>query len=283
MALRLGAVLPRLVLVLLAFALGTATLTFAASKQMASQTATPPATTQAQTPLVVPDVLGQAYVFAKGILQDAGFAWRVGPGAGGYAPYTVIAQSPPPGTRVVDTGAPLVVVRLARTPGYRESRHTADDGSPYAGTAVRLADLAVNVTPAAPKPTVKPTAKPAAKPVKTAAKPKKKTAAPRFRKPDFVVAGARKEPADEIPLTLRAKRLDAWVAAHRTPNDRVVRHWLYQHSWIVEGARFGWWHGAQALEILIGVDRRVQREWGIGARSEAEARAALGYVRAKRQ
>ena len=71
--------------------------------------------------LVVPDVRGQAYVFAKGILEDAGFAWRV-PGARGFAANTVVGQSPLPGTRVVDTGAPLVTLRLADDRGLRAAR-----------------------------------------------------------------------------------------------------------------------------------------------------------------
>jgi hypothetical protein len=260
MALRPGAVLPRLVLVLLAFALGTATLTFAASKRMASQTAPPAATTPAQpVMLVVPDVDKQAYVFAKGILQDAGFAWRLGPGARGFAPYTVISQSPAPGTKVVDTGAPLVTLRLAPTVGYKESRHTPDDRSPYAGTAIRLADLATNLAPTAPKLKPKVAPRPAAKP-KAKVKTAKRATAVATRKPDFVVPGARKEPADEIPLTVRAQRLDAWVKA-----------------------RLGWWHGARALVTLIAADERAQRQWGIGNRSAAEARAALGFVRSQRR
>jgi hypothetical protein len=285
MALRLGAVLPRLVLVLLAFALGTATLTFAAAKRMADSTTVPATTTPAEPiALVVPDVGGQAYVFAKGILQEGGFAWRIGPGARGFAPYTVISQSPAAGTRVVDTGAPLVTLRLARTAGYKESKHTPDDASPYAGTAIRLADLAANVTPARPKVAPKPKPKVAPKPaVKPKAKVAAKPAAAHPRKPDFVRSGARTEPADEMPLTVRARRLDAWIAAHPHANDANVKHWLFQHAWIVEGARFGWWHGAQALETLIAVDRRVQREWGIGGRSEAQARAALGFVRSQRR
>lgn len=287
MALRLGAVLPRVLLVLLAFALGTATLTFAAAKQMASQTAPPAATTPAQpVTLVVPDVDKQAYVFAKGILQDAGFAWRLGPGARGFAPYTVISQSPAPGTRVVDTGAPLVTLRLAATAGYKESKHTPDEGSPYAGTAIRLADLATNVAPTAPKAAAKVKAKPKVAPkpaAKPKAKPTKQAAAAKPRKPDFVVPGGRKEPANEIPLTVRARRLDAWVEAHPRVDDAVARHWLYQNSWIVTGARLGWWHGAQALQTLIQADERAQRQWGIGARSAAEARAALGFVRSQRR
>ena len=47
------------------------------------------------------------------------------------------------------------------------------------------------------------------------------------------------------------------------------------------GARFGWWRGAQALEILIRVDEQVQRRWKIGSKSEAAARRALAAVRAK--
>ena len=283
MALRLGAVLPRLVVVLIVFALGTATLTFAAAKRMALQAAPPAATPQQPAPLVVPDVRGQAYVFAKGILQDAGFAWHLGPGARGYAPYTVVSQSPAAGTRLVDTGAPTIVLKLARTKGYDERGHTPDDGSPYAGTAVRSAALASTLTPAKPAAPAKRAAKP--KQAAPAAKPKpaakKKTAARSSRPPAFHIAGAPKEPLDEMPLTDRAQRLAAWVAAHPRPTDANVRHWLYQHSWIVEGAKFGWWHGAQALRTLIAVDRRVDALWGIGARSEAEAQTALAFVQSR--
>ena len=39
------------------------------------------------------------------------------------------------------------------------------------------------------------------------------------------------------------------------------------------------WHGAEALQTLIRVDQRVEREWGIGRKSESVARAALAHVR----
>ena len=39
-----------------------------------------------------------------------------------------------------------------------------------------------------------------------------------------------------MPLTVRARRLDAWVDAHPRADDANVKHWLYQHSWIVTGA-----------------------------------------------
>jgi hypothetical protein len=100
------------------------------------------------------------------------------------------------------------------------------------------------------------------------------------RPPAFVVAGARKEPLNEIPLTVRAARLNAWLTASRRRTGANVSYWLYQHAWIVTGARFGWWHGAQALRTLIAVDKRVEAQWGFGSRSEAVARDALASVEA---
>jgi hypothetical protein len=129
-------------------------------------------------------------------------------------------------------------------------------------------------------PAVKPKAKPAApKPV---AKPKqpvvKTTVKPTSRPPAFTLAGAPKEPLDEITLPARALRLQSWVA-NRPKTSANVRHWLYQHAWIVTGAQFGWWHGARALQTLIAVDRQLERQWGIGGKSQAVARAALEQVR----
>jgi PASTA domain len=91
--------------------------------------------TQTPATLVVPDVQGQAYVFAEGALEDAGFSWYV-TGRNGFSSNTVVAQSPAPGTRVLDTGAPLVTLKLTRNRGYGE-RGTAENKSPYRGTAVR--------------------------------------------------------------------------------------------------------------------------------------------------
>jgi hypothetical protein len=87
--------------------------------------------------LVVPNVRGQAYVFAKGILEDAGCAWHV-TGGNGFAANTVVAQSPKPGTLVHDTGAPLVTLTIVRNSSYPE-RGTPDNTAPYRGTAVRIA------------------------------------------------------------------------------------------------------------------------------------------------
>jgi hypothetical protein len=104
---------------------------------------------------------------------------------------------------------------------------------------------------------------------------------PPRRPPAFHVPGARKEPLDEITLPARARRLEAWLTPSRALTTANLRHWLYQHAWIVTGAKFGWWHGAEALRILIRVDGRIESQWGIGYRSEAVARRALAAVAAR--
>ncbi len=91
----------------------------------------------ARPALVVPNVQGQAYVFAKGILEDAGLAWHV-TGGNGFAANTVVSQSPKPGTRVRDTGAPLVTLTVQRNNSYPE-RGTPDNRAAYRATAVRIA------------------------------------------------------------------------------------------------------------------------------------------------
>jgi hypothetical protein len=98
------------------------------------------------------------------------------------------------------------------------------------------------------------------------------------RPPAFHVPGAPKEPLDEISLPARARRLRAWLSRSRSLSRPNLQHWLYQHNWIVTGAGFGWWHGADALRILIRVDRRVEARWGVGHRSEAVARRALADI-----
>jgi hypothetical protein len=277
---RLASLLPRAVIVAVVWILGTAALTFAADSTIVgpSPSAEPTQPAQPQE-LVVPSVVEQAYVFSKGILEDAGFAWSVKGSVRGYSSNRVLTQSPAPGTHVVDTGAPTVTLRLVRGP-YGQLG-TPQDSAPYAGTAIRLAGLAAATTPAKPKP--KPVKKPAAveKPVtKKAVKPAKEAVKPTARPPAFRPKGAPAEPLDEITLPARALRLEAWVGG-KPKTARNVQYWLYQHAWIVTGAKFGWWHGAQALQTLIRVDQRVQRQWGIGGKSEAVARAALAQVRRK--
>ena len=109
-----------------------------------------------------------------------------------------------------------------------------------------------------------------------AGQPEEKT-----RKPDFEVAGAPVEPLDEMPLPDRARALERRLAGNGKPPTHLINFWLYQHSWIVTGARFGWHDGAQALRILIKVDQSLERRFGFGARSEVVARRALAYVEAQ--
>ena len=119
--------------------LTSAAVTFAAGEAPSQQPTTPPAAAAAPaapTTLVVPDVRGQVYVFAKGILEDGGFAWKVEGSVGGYAASTVDAQSPAPGTVLENTGAPTIVLRLAKNPRYPE-KGTPENRSPYSGTLVK--------------------------------------------------------------------------------------------------------------------------------------------------
>ena len=267
--------MPRVAAIACGVGLCMATLAYAASSTLSSP-ATAPATpvVAAPEPLVVPDVRKQAYVFAKGTLEEDGFAWRVEGGVAGFAANVVVSQSPAPGTRVAPDGAPIVVLRLTRNGAYKQEG-LPENVSPYPGKPARLFG-ATKPKPSAAKP--KPATKPAAKPA-PAAKPKP-AVTPTARKPAFTVAGAPKEPTDEMLLSARAKQLAAWVEAHPQRTPANVNHWLYQHNWIVTGAGFGWSDGAEALRTLVAVDARVQTLWGVGTRSEQVARTALARVQA---
>jgi hypothetical protein len=259
--------------------LATATLTLAATS--GAPTAAQPTPQAVEQPsLVVPDVRRQAYVFAKGALEQAGFAWKVNGSVQGFAANVVTSQTPAPGTRVVANGAPIVSLKLARNSAYKQEG-LPENASPYKGSAVKL--FSTKKVAAAPAPAKKAAAaKPAAKP---AATPKPKSAAPKpaaaARKPAFTEPGAPKEPLDEIALTARAKSLATWLESHKNRTPRNVNHWLYQHNWIVTGAGFGWSGGAAALRTLVEVDERVQKLWGVGGKSEQVARRALAEVEAR--
>jgi hypothetical protein len=307
--------LPRAAALVLVALGATATLTYAAGRNITSD---PPSATPAATAatVVVPDVQNQAFVFAKGALEDAGFAWRVSGSVRGYAVNTVVSQSPAGGTKLLDTGAPLITVRLKRNSGYKQVGQ-AQDVAPYASTAVQPVGLynqplgpvksaaaaktkkkkqaaTAKKQAAAAKPATaatKTTAAPATVPAKTttapATAPATTTTAPATAaKPEqrpvaFLLPGAQKEPLDEMPLPKRAKALERWLAAHPKPTDANVKHWLYQNEWIVAGAKFGWWHGAEALRTLIAVDKQTNSAWGVGAKSATAATAALGFVVAR--
>ena len=96
----------RVGLIAIAIGLVTGTLAFAASSTLSTPAAPAAAPVAAEPePLVVPDVRKQAYVFAKGSLEQDGFAWRVEGSVPGFAANVVVSQSPAPGTRVVADGA----------------------------------------------------------------------------------------------------------------------------------------------------------------------------------
>jgi hypothetical protein len=285
MAARFTVLLPRLLALVVIWLLGWSTYTLAAGTPP-SETQTTTAAEPAKAPefLTVPDTRNKAYVFAKGILQDAGFAWRIDGSVQGYAANEVVGQKPAPGTRVLDNGEPVVVLVLQRNSKYGE-RGLPENEAPYDGERIVLASEYWKqeaadkkdpeqpeqpTTTAAPEPTPEPVPEP-----EPAPEPEPVPA--EQRKPDFVVPGAQPEPADEMPLPARARLLEDYLRG-KQPTDEVVNHWLYQHSWIVTGALFGWQDGAEALRILIRVDESLQQRWDIGARSEARARRALAEV-----
>jgi hypothetical protein len=293
MAPRLAALLPRLAALTLIWLLATSTITFAAAgEELESAPPATSATPKAPEFLIVPDVRRQAYVFTKGILEDAGFAWRVKGAVRGFAANTVAVQFPAPGVKVVDTGAPTILLRLARNSEYAE-RGVPENSSPHEGTKLVLAAEAAKTEAPKAEPASKtseaakteaPKAEPASKKNKDSNRPEEPPAddgATAPRQPDFKVAGAPSEPLNELPLPERARLVQKRMAAQTKPTKPLVQYWLYQHAWIVTGAKFGWSGGADALRVLIAMDRGLQARWGFGARSAAVASAALAEVEAK--
>ncbi len=119
-------------------ALAMTAISFAASRQLAVAPTSASRLPSTPMTLVVPDIRREAFVFAKGQLQDAGFAWKVMGGAPGYPANIVVTQSPAAGTRLIDTGAPLIRVTLERNK-QSGPKGEPEDTSPYSATAVRLA------------------------------------------------------------------------------------------------------------------------------------------------
>jgi len=119
-------------------ALTMTAITYAAGRRLAVT----PARTSTQAPtigtVVVPDVRNESFVFAKGQLQDGGFAWKVVGRVQGFPANTVLTQSPPPGTKLVDTGAPLITITLEENKQYK-SQGEPQNTSPYEATKNKLA------------------------------------------------------------------------------------------------------------------------------------------------
>lgn len=126
--------LPRLTVVAAAGLLVSATISLAADKPAV---ATKPAThaSKSQKVMLVPDVRGQLFVFASGMLEDGGFGWKVRGSVHGYPANLVVSQSPNPGTRVLDTGTPTITLRLAHGKGAELGQ--PQDRSSYGASLIR--------------------------------------------------------------------------------------------------------------------------------------------------
>ena len=127
--------LPRVTAVAAGVLLVSATISLAADKPTASK----PAAHKSSAPqvLVVPDVTHQMFVFASGMLEDGGFGWHVRGSVHGYPANVVVSQSPKPGARVVDTGAPAITLTLAR--GKAAQVGQPQDRSSYGASLIRPA------------------------------------------------------------------------------------------------------------------------------------------------
>jgi beta-lactam-binding protein with PASTA domain len=127
--------LPRLTAIAAVLLLVSATISLAADKPVKAK----PATQGKAAPhvLVVPDVRHQLFVFASGMLEDGGFGWHVRGSVHGYPANVVVSQSPKPGTRVIDTGAPAITLTLAR--GKAVQAGQPQDRSSYGASLIRPA------------------------------------------------------------------------------------------------------------------------------------------------
>jgi hypothetical protein len=134
MAIHAVPAVPRLLALMALAVLSTATVALASGRDSAPavprEFARPAA---APSLLVVPDVRGQAHVFAKVLLEEAGFAWRVSGPVQGYAAHVVVRQFPAAGAEVIDTGQPTIVLELSLAP-EREVRGRPENSSSYAGS-----------------------------------------------------------------------------------------------------------------------------------------------------
>ena len=127
--------LPRVTAVAAGVLLVSATISLAADKPVAKKPAAhAPGTRQI---MVVPEVRHQVFVFASGMLEDAGFGWKVTGSVHGYPANLVVSQSPKAGTRVIDTGAPTITLRLAH--GHGAELGQPEDRSSYGASLIRRA------------------------------------------------------------------------------------------------------------------------------------------------
>lgn len=158
--------------------------------------------------------------------------------------------------------APIAAKPAATRTFYR----AADVVAPPVQAAAAPAKKAAVKRPAIKRPAVK-------KPT-----PARKPAPPAARPVAFTVPGAPVEPVRELPLPARARLLAAWAAKAPAYTAQTRHHFLYQHAWVVTGARFGWSQGARALRTLVAADTQLARHWPTARFQLREARAALAEV-----
>ena len=128
--------LPRVTAVAAAVLLLSATISLAADKPAQANMPAKHAS-KAQQVMKVPDVRGQLFVFASGMLEDGGFGWKVRGAVHGYPANVVDSQQPKPGTRVMNTGAPTITLWLAR--GKSAEVGQPQDRSSYGASLIRPA------------------------------------------------------------------------------------------------------------------------------------------------
>ena len=197
------------------------------------------------------------------------------------------------GRRVVDNGAPVVIVTLRRSTEYAE-RGVPENVSPYDGTSVvllkRLARRAGpgRDGPRGPRPPplrLRPRPQPLRprRPLRLRPRHPRRPRSRRRSRPRTAIA-RRTSPCrrpgraqQRDPAAERAKNLQRRVSGAQveSPARSSWGNWLYQHAWIVTGARFGWADGDVALQTLVQVDRSLYVRFGFGAKSEQVARSTL--------
>ncbi len=255
-----GALVARVGVLALVALFATATVTHGASSPEPIQQRPKPPVVERRI-VVVPDVRGHAYVFAKGILEDAGFAWRVVGPVEGYATNLVASATPAPGTQLVDTGAPTIALTLERNARYPESG-SPENAAPFPGTPVRLAGQAV-----ARRATLSRVESSAVPPV-LAERPDGDVRA-------ILAAATWGRRFERGSLPRRVGALARWLRWHRRPTDARVRHWDEQHAAIVSAAERGASEAKSALRVLVQLDRHAAHLWRTGRQSETLTHAAL--------
>ncbi len=267
--------------------LATGALTAAEVRQDADPEPVPSVEASVPT-LVVPDVVGQPYVFAKQLLDDAGFAWEVEGQIEGYAANLVESQVPLSGTEVIGIELPRVTLTLDRNADYEE-RGVPQNVSRDPGIPVLSHDPAPESAQSGGQ---EPGAGEGASPAENGPKSEStEDAAADGEAVEPIPDGSESQaevstepvasdPGSESALE-RALFLASWILEHPHPTDEAVSYWLWQHSEIIAGARAGERDAREALEILIEIDRDLQKSWGVGAKSEALARETLHEIRSR--